>query len=98
MDKACVTDQERQAIFKDSLTNLQQDLEELSTGIYFRAGKEPEMRLRARLDELLKKHYQDVSKRFQYYQGEEFYTRLETLLQPYTSVHLPNVIDFNLVY
>ena len=56
------------------------------------------MRLRARLDELLKKHYQEISKRFQYYQGEEFFTRLETLLQPYTSVHLPNVIDFNLVY
>ena len=57
MDKACVTDQERQAIFKDSLSNYQQDLEELSVGIYFRAGTEPEMRLRARLDEILKKHY-----------------------------------------
>ena len=57
MDKACVTDQQRQAIFKDSLSNLQQDLEELSTGIYYRAGREPEMRLRARLDELLKKHF-----------------------------------------
>ena len=57
MDVPCSTDQERQAIFKDSLTNLWKDMEELSSGIYYRAGKEPEMRLRARLDELLKKHF-----------------------------------------
>ena len=57
MYKPCGTDQERQAIFKDSLSDYQKDLEEISTGIYQRAGQEKEMRLRARLDELLKKHY-----------------------------------------
>ena len=35
------------------------------------------MRLRARLDEILKKHYQLVNKRFDHYQGQEFYERLE---------------------
>ena len=98
MDKPCVTDQERQSIFKESLAGMQSDLDELSTGIYHRVGKDPEMRLRARLDEILKKHHQILSKRFQFYQGQEFYERLEALMQPYTSVHLPNVIDFNLVY
>ena len=65
MDVPCSTDHERQAIFKESLTNLWKDLEEISNGIYYRAGREPEMRLRARLDELLKKHFSEVQKRFQ---------------------------------
>ena len=98
MDKPCVSDQERQSIFKESLAGMQRDLDELSTGIYHRAGKDPEMRLRARLDEILKKNHQILTERFQSYQGKEFYERLEKLLQPYTTVHLPNVIDFNLVY
>jgi len=50
MNKPCVTDQERQAIFKEGLSCLQRDLDELSTGIYHRAAAEPHMRLRARLD------------------------------------------------
>ena len=62
-----MTDQERQGIFKDGFANLQRDLDELSNGIYFRAAKDPSMRLRARLDELLKRHYQTVCKRFQWY-------------------------------
>ena len=69
MADPCSTDQERQAIFKDSLTNWHRDLEELSAGKYNRAGTEREMRLRARLDELLKLHYAKVQKRFQYYEG-----------------------------
>ena len=69
MDKPCGTDQERQQIFKESLTNLQQDLEELSNGIYYRAGQEPDMRLRARLDEKLKKHFMDLKSMFQHYQS-----------------------------
>ena len=77
---------------------MQRDLDEISNGIYFRAAADPTMRLRARLDELLKKHYQQACKRFQDYQGQEFYEQLEAMIEPYTSVHLPNVIDFNLVY
>ena len=38
MDRPCSSDQERQAIFKDSLANVQQDLEDLSNGIYHRAA------------------------------------------------------------
>ena len=63
----CSNDQERQAIFKDSLSKWQRDLEELSAGKYNRAGTERQMRLRARLDELLKLHWAKVQKRFQYY-------------------------------
>ena len=80
MDKPCVSDQERQSIFKDGLTGLQRDLDELSSGIYHRAGSEKEMRLRARLDELLKKHHSKLCERFNYYQGQEFYERLEALI------------------
>ena len=74
------------------------DLNELSNGVYYRAGKEPEMRLRARLDELLKNHQGKIAERFAYYQSKEFYVKLQRLIQPYSSVHLPNVIDFNMVY
>lgn len=56
------------------------------------------MRLRARLDEVLKQHWAKVQKRFQFYQGKEFYEKLEKLMKPYSSVHLPNVIDYGLVY
>ena len=98
MDKPCVTDQERQVVFKESLTKFQVDLEKLSEGKYHHAGAEPEMRLRARFEELLKEHYKTCCKRFEYYRGQEFYERLETLIQPYMSVHLPNVIDFTIVY
>ena len=56
------------------------------------------MRLRARLDELLKAHYKEVTLQFKSYQERPFYEKLEKLLGPYQEGHLPNAIDFELVY
>ena len=59
-------------------------MEDLSAGVYFRAARDdPQMRLRARLDEFLKAHYKEVTMQFKSYLERPFYEKLEKLLKPY---------------
>ena len=68
LPKPCIDDQEKQAEFKDSISNFQRDLEELSAGRYQKvASNDRSLRLRARLDELLKQHVLQCHESFRHF-------------------------------
>lgn len=68
LPKPCNDEQEKQAEFKDSISNFQRDLEELSAGRYQRvAPNDRSMRLRARLDEVLKENVGQCHESFKHF-------------------------------
>jgi len=74
-------------------------LEELSAGRYQRvAPNDRSMRLRARLDELLKEHVDQCHESFKHFHSQEFFEKVELIVQDDMGVHLPNHLDFTIAY
>ena len=74
LPKPCIDDQEKQAEFKESISNFQKDLEELCNGRYQRVAKEDRnLRLRARIDERLKEHVTATHESFKHFHSKEFF-------------------------
>ena len=56
------------------------------------------LRLRARLDELLKDHVGQCHQSFKHFHSKEFFDSVESTVKDDMGVHLPNHLDFTIAY
>lgn len=101
----CSTDQEKSNLFKDCVSNLQRDIEFLSNGTYHMVPMMPsikheasELRLLARVYELLDLHQQKIRGRFNEFHKKEFRDEVLQMVSQDHGIHLPNIFNFAYIY
>lgn len=70
---ACTNDLEKQQTFKEIVSNFGKEIDNLANGKYYSVIDRKDLKLRARLDEILLKHLLKFRDRFKEFHSRDYY-------------------------